>query len=70
MKAYDKTSNAVKMNLSRGIKKIATILWLLENHHQRIDFGIKDKYGRTPLEEAKIQRVADLTEKNLLETLF
>ena len=42
MKAYGKTSNAVKMNLSRGIKKIATILWLLENHHQRIDFGIKD----------------------------
>ena len=35
--------------------RVEIVKWLLDNHHQKIDLSIKDKYERTTLEEAKIQ---------------
>ena len=53
--SYQNKNGRTPLHKAVTYGRVEIIKWLLDNHHQKIDFGIKDKYGRTTLEEAKIQ---------------
>ena len=53
--SYQNKNGRTPLHKAVTYGRVEIVKWLLDNHHQKIDFGIKDKYGRTTLEEAKIQ---------------
>ena len=53
--SYQNKNGRTPLHKAVTYGRVEIVKWLLDNHHQKIDFGIKDKYGTTTLEEAKIQ---------------